>query len=112
MRKYTDIFLRCAASLSGFVQFLWKRFDIMDSVSSAGRRVARQLEASFASEMLQAARPQKRQGLFDGGAGAGAFDSFMDHALGDAMAARGGLGLAPAIERVIGGRATPQGTMR
>lgn len=77
----------------------------MDPVSPAGRRAARQLEAGFASEMLQAARPQKRQGMFDGGAGAGAFDSFMDHALGDAVAARGQLGLAPAIERVIAGRA-------
>jgi Rod binding domain-containing protein len=112
MRKFPDSFLRCAASSRGFAQFLWKRFNIMDSVSPAGRRVARQLEASFASEMLQAARPQKRQGLFDGGAGAGAFDSFMDHALGDAMAARGGLGLAPAIERVIGGRSAVTGAVR
>ncbi|RKK03650.1 hypothetical protein EBE87_16725 [Pseudoroseomonas wenyumeiae] len=106
MRGFPKTLLECAASLPEFAQILWKRFQIMDSVSPAGRRVARQLEASFASEMLQAARPQKRQGLFDGGVGAGAFDSFMDHALGDAMAARGGLGLAPAIERIISGRAT------
>lgn len=76
----------------------------MDAVQPAGRRLARQLESSFASDMLSAARPQKREGLFDGGPGAGAFDSFMDHALGDAMAARGNIGLAGAIERVIGGR--------
>lgn len=112
MRKLPDSLLRPTASLLQLVHFLWKRFDIMDSVSPAGRRVARQLEASFASEMMQAARPQKRQGLFDGGAGAGAFDSFMDHALGDAMASRGGLGLAPAIERVIGRAAAQPGAGR
>ncbi|MBO1076141.1 rod-binding protein [Roseomonas marmotae] len=78
---------------------------MMDSVSPGGRHVARQLEASFAAGMVSAARPPKRQGLFDGGAGAGAFDSFMDHALGDALAARGQLGLTPAIERAIAGRA-------
>lgn len=110
MRKFIEDALKRTASVSVFVQFLWKRSDIMDSVSPAGRRVARQLEASFASEMLQAARPQKRQGLFDGGAGAGAFDSFMDHALGDAMAARGSIGLAPAIERVIGRAVLPGAT--
>jgi Rod binding domain-containing protein len=88
----------------------------MDAVSpagpAAGPRLARQLEASFASEMLSAARPQKRQGLLDGGPGAGAFDSFMDHALGEALAARGGIGLAPAIERVIAGRPNALGAGR
>jgi Rod binding domain-containing protein len=84
----------------------------MDPVHPApGHRVARQLEASFASEMLHAARPQKRQGAFDGGIGAGAFDSFMDNALGDAMAARGGLGLVSAIERVITGRSAAAGSV-
>jgi Rod binding domain-containing protein len=72
-----------------------------DTPSPDGRRVARQLESSFASDMLRAARPQKRQGLFDGGAGSGAFDSFMDNALGDALTAGGGFGLTSAIERVI-----------
>jgi hypothetical protein len=112
MRKIANSLLMTIALLPRSPRFLWKRFSTMDSVLPAGRRVARQLEASFASEMLQAARPQKRQGLFDGGAGAGAFDSFMDHALGDAMAARGQLGLAPAIERVIDGRATLRGAAR
>ena len=84
----------------------------MDAVQPAGRRLARQLEASFASDMLSAARPEKRQGLMDGGPGAGAFDSFMDNALGEAMAARGSIGLAPAIERVIAGRPNPVGNGR
>ena len=50
----------------------------MDAVQTVERRLARQLESSFASDMLSAARPQKRQGLLDGGPGAGAFDSFME----------------------------------
>jgi Rod binding domain-containing protein len=82
------------------------------AISLEGRRAARQLESGFASEMLRAARPQKREGLFDGGSGAGAFDSFMDNALGDAMTARGGFGLAPAIERMIVGRQTAPGAAR
>ncbi len=77
--------------------------------STPERRVARQLESVLASDMLRAARPQKREGLFDRGTGAGAFDSFMDQALGDAMTQRGGLGLAPAIERMVRGRANPVG---
>jgi len=75
------------------------------------RRVARQLESTFASEMLRAARPQKREGMFDGGSGAGAFDSFMDNAMGDAMVQRGGFGLTPTIESLITGRAA-RGTGR
>lgn len=81
----------------------------MDSVSSSTptpeRRVARQLESVLASDMLRAARPQKREGMFDGGIGAGAFDSFMDTAMGEAMTQRGGLGLTPAIESLMRGRA-------
>jgi len=90
---------------------------MMDSVTATGpsrsaahptpeRRVARQLESTFASEMLRAARPQKREGMFDGGTGAGAFDSFMDNAMGDAMVQRGGLGLTSTIESLITGRAS------
>jgi Rod binding domain-containing protein len=77
----------------------------MDPLSPTGptaiRRLAQQLEANFAAEMLRAARPAQRQGLFDRGAGAQAFDSFMDDALGDAMVKRGGFGLATAIETAI-----------
>jgi hypothetical protein len=36
----------------------------------------------------------------------------MDNALGEAMAARGSIGLAPAIERVIAGRPNPVGNGR
>jgi hypothetical protein len=35
----------------------------------------------------------------------GAFDSFMDNAMGDAMVQRGGFGLTPVIEAMIAGRA-------
>lgn len=80
-------------------------------------RVARQLEASFAAELLRAARPPRREGMFDRGAGAQAFDSFMDEALGEALVRRGGLGLVPAIEASIAqaqrrtpGAAAPGGT--
>jgi Rod binding domain-containing protein len=95
--------------------FFW-RPPMMDSVTGLApsrlaahptpeRRVARQLESTFASEMLRAARPQKREGMFDGGTGAGAFDSFMDNAMGDAMVQRGGFGLTSTIESLITGRA-------
>lgn len=65
------------------------------------RRVARQLESSFAAELLRAARPPAREGMFSGGIGARSFDSFMDDALGDAMMNRGGLGLSRQIEQSI-----------
>ncbi|MXP65569.1 flagellar biosynthesis protein FlgJ [Roseomonas sp. M0104] len=70
------------------------------------RKLARQLETSFAAELLRAARPQQKAGGLAGrGAGGDAFDSFMDEALGAAMVARGGLGLAPMLEKAIAGRA-------
>jgi len=69
------------------------------------RQLARQLETSFAAELLRAARPQQKASGFAGrGTGGDAFDSFMDEALGAAMVARGGLGLAPALEKAIAGR--------
>ena len=69
------------------------------------RRLVRQLETSFAAELLRAARPQsKATGLAGRGTGGDAFDSFMDEALGAALVSRGGLGLASALEREIAGR--------
>ena len=62
-------------------------------------RAAQQLEGAFAAELMKAARPPERQGMFSGGIGASSFDSFMDQALGDAMAQRGNLGLANHIAR-------------
>jgi len=70
------------------------------------RKLAQQLEAGFAAEMLRNARPQARaDGLTGRGAGGDAFDSFMDEALGAALAARGGLGLGPALTAAIAAQA-------
>ncbi|WP_160000687.1 rod-binding protein [Roseomonas sp. 18066] len=71
------------------------------------RRLARQLEASFAAELLRAARPPQKEGLGGRGTGGDAFDSFMDQALGEALVARNGLGLGTALERAIAARANP-----
>jgi Rod binding domain-containing protein len=68
------------------------------------RRLARQLEASFAAELLRAARPPQKEGLGGRGTGGDAFDSFMDQALGEALVARHGLGLGAALERAIASR--------
>jgi Rod binding domain-containing protein len=69
------------------------------------RRLARQLESSFAAELLRAARPNSQSGGLAGrGTGGDAFDSFMDEALGAALVARGGLGLSGALESSIKGR--------
>jgi Rod binding domain-containing protein len=74
-------------------------------VAGTERRLARQLESSFAAELLRSARPEAKSGGFAGrGTGGDAFDSFMDDALGAALVARGGLGLGGAIESSIRGR--------
>jgi len=74
------------------------------------RRLARQLETSFAAELLRSARPQQKAGGLAGrGTGGDAFDSFMDEALGAALVARGGLGLGGALEKAIAGRAQEAG---
>lgn len=65
------------------------------------QRAARQLESAFTAELLKAARPKPRDGMFTGGIGAHTFDSFMDDALGEAVTRRGGLGLVPHIARSL-----------
>lgn len=80
-----------------------------NAAAASPRRLARQLEASFAAELLQAARPSPKEGLAGRGTGAQAFDSFMDQALGEALVARGGLGLGMALERAIAARTRPAG---
>lgn len=65
------------------------------------RRAARQLEAAFAAEMIRSARPPRREGLTGRGPGTTEFDTFMNEALGQAMASRGALGLARPIEEAI-----------
>ncbi|MCQ4159936.1 rod-binding protein [Roseomonas sp. GC11] len=71
------------------------------------RRLAQQLEASFAAELLRAARPSQKEGLAGRGTGGEAFDSFMDQALGDALVSKGGLGLTKVLEETIAARARP-----
>ncbi|MDQ1077577.1 rod-binding protein [Pseudoroseomonas cervicalis] len=68
------------------------------------RRLAQQLEASFAAELLRAARPPQKEGLGGRGTGGQAFDSFMDEALGEALVRQGGLGLTGALEQAIARR--------
>ncbi|MFC4167975.1 rod-binding protein [Teichococcus aestuarii] len=72
------------------------------------RRLAQNLEGSFAAELLRAARPTAKEGLAGRGTGAQAFDSFMDEALGQALVRQGGLGLGDAIMREIGRRSAPK----
>lgn len=69
------------------------------------RRLAQQLEASFAAELLRAARPPQKEGIGGRGTGGQAFDSFMDEALGEALVRQGGLGLTGALEQAIARRA-------
>ncbi|ONG55264.1 hypothetical protein BKE38_09350 [Pseudoroseomonas deserti] len=75
------------------------------------RRLARQLEASFAAELLRAAWPPQKEGIGGRGTGGDAFDSFMDQALGEALVARGGLGLGTALERAIAARSGGRAAM-
>jgi flagellar protein FlgJ len=65
-------------------------------------RVARQFEAMFMTEMIHQANPKPpTTGTFRAGIGETSMRPFMDQALGDAVAARGGSGLAKAIERSL-----------
>jgi Rod binding domain-containing protein len=90
------------------------------SEAASARRAARQLESAFAAEMMRSARPPRREGgLTGGGPGANEFDMFMNEALGNALAARGSLGLARPIEEAIRrgqgqgqGQRTQQGPQR
>lgn len=71
------------------------------AIRPAVQRAARQLETTFAAELLKAARPKPQDGMFGGGIGAHTFDSFMDEALGEAMTRHGELGLARQIAQVL-----------
>ena len=65
-------------------------------------RVAKQFEAMFMTEMVHQMHPKPQStGMFRAGIGESAMQPFMDQALGDAVASRGGSGLTPAIERAL-----------
>jgi peptidoglycan hydrolase FlgJ len=66
------------------------------------RRKAQEFEAMYLTEMFRLARPTSQPaGPFGGGFAEETWSMFMDQALGQAMAARGGAGLTPAIEAVL-----------
>ncbi|MFB2532007.1 rod-binding protein [Paracoccus sp. p4-l81] len=73
--------------------------------ANALRKVATQLEAGFLAEMLKASGVGKASDSFGGGAGEDQFASFLRDAQADAMAARGGIGLAESIFRTMARRA-------
>jgi hypothetical protein len=57
----------------------------------------------FMTEMLRQARPQqKAHGRFAPGEGEKSWQVFMDQALGEAAATRGGSGISREIERALG----------
>jgi len=67
-------------------------------------RVAKQFEAMFMTEMLHQAHSKSHAaGVFRTGDGENAMQPFMDQALGDAVAARGGAGIAKSIEKLLTG---------
>jgi Rod binding domain-containing protein len=71
--------------------------------ASRARGTARQFEAMFMTEMLRQARPQSQaRGRFAQGEAEKSWQVFMDQALGEAAAARGGTGLSREIERALG----------
>jgi len=63
---------------------------------------AKKFESVFMTEMLRLARPPaKAAGVFAPGHAEKSWQIFMDQALGEAAAAKGGIGLAPAIEKAL-----------
>ena len=67
-------------------------------------KVARQFEAMFMTEMLHQAHSKPHAaGVFRTGEGESMMQPFMDQALGDAVASRGGTGIAQSIERLLNG---------
>jgi flagellar protein FlgJ len=67
-------------------------------------QVAKQFEAMFMTEMLHQAHSKSHAvGMFRTGEGESTMQPFMDQALGDAVAARGGTGITQSIERLLNG---------
>lgn len=66
------------------------------------KAAAKQFEAMFMGEMLRLARPgNKAAGVFSEGQAEKTWNVFMDQALGQAVVAQGGLGLAGEIEKAM-----------
>jgi Rod binding domain-containing protein len=64
----------------------------------------------FMTEMLHQAHSRSHAaGVFRTGSGESAMQPFMDQALGDAVASRGGTGLAQSIERLLNSQAAAKG---
>ncbi len=63
--------------------------------------VARELEASFLTEMLKAAGVGEARKTFGGGAGEDQFSSFLVREYADATVRAGGIGLAESIYRSL-----------
>lgn len=65
-------------------------------------QAAQRFEAMFLGEMVRLSRPKPDPANpFTGGQGEQIWGSFMDQAMGDAMAANGGTGLAKQIEAAL-----------
>ena len=67
------------------------------------RDVARELEASFLTEMLKASGLGKSRGFGGGGAGENQFSSFLVRELAGSIAKSGGIGLQEAIFQSLAG---------
>ena len=70
------------------------------------REAAQAYEAGFLAEMLRASGFGQPRGTLGGGAGEEQFASFLVQAHADALAERGGVGLAEAIFRSLAKRST------
>ncbi|SDX82629.1 Rod binding protein [Citreimonas salinaria] len=69
------------------------------------RAVAEKLEATFLSEMLKSAGLGKTPEGFGGGSGEDQFSSFLREEHANAVAARGGIGLAESLFNALKGDA-------
>lgn len=74
------------------------------------RQTALELEGAFLSEMLKSAGAFQPANEIGGGAGEAHFSSFLADAHARAMVARGGIGLADAIEASLNRQNVPDGS--
>ena len=76
--------------------------------SAAAKKVAREFEAIFIGMMLKSMRETVgKDPIAGGGKGEEIFQSLLDQEYATASAARGGLGLAPLIEKQLVGEPAP-----